>query len=309
MVARQLPDWGWWKHVPTLTLREAIALSMNLDPARSRELRGSYERQEYEKRLALATRCLGDSLPGPLNFAVWRYEGAEPVVRLKSFATWVSGVDLEIPPALAELVSTTERPARNTAPSAAGNDAAVRDIDAFNVRLRWIPLADGLEIIGTDAWEAVKNAIRREALRARCRADGITRDLKPHWLDFLAFDDPAEDVLWFDREKVWRARTRDASPEPVPDRASEIVLLLAQCRELWPEVAWPEASHPTDEFVGGTDPFGHRVLPFIIGDTHTIFEWCMIYTDRHPAMLNPNYDGATLRDKEFRLSCSAPAEG
>jgi len=175
-------------------------------------------------------------------------------------------------------------------------------IPDFDLRLGWIPLANALEVIGTDAWEAVKKVIRREALRARCRADGITRDLKPHWLDFLAFDYPDEDVLWFDQEKVWRARTRDASLEGVPDRASEIVLLLAQCRELWPEVAWPEAGHPTDEFAGGTDPLGHRVHPFIIGVTHTIFEWCMIYTDRRPAVLNPNYDGATLRDKEFRLT-------
>jgi hypothetical protein len=158
-----------------------------------------------------------------------------------------------------------------------------RVIQDFDLRLGFIPLANALEIIGTDAWEAVKKAIQREALRARCRADGIMRDVKPHWLDFLAFDHPDEDVLWFDREKVWSARTRDASLEPVPDRASEIVLSLAQCRELWPEVAWPEAGHSTDEFAGGTDPFGHRVHPFIVGDTHTIFEWCMIYTDRHPA--------------------------
>jgi hypothetical protein len=88
----------------------------------------------------------------------------------------------------------------------------------------------------------------------------------------------------------------------VPDRATEIVLLLAQCRELWPEVAWPKDGSSTDEFAGGTDPLGHRVHPFIIRDTHTIFEWCMIYTDRHPAALNPNNDGPTLRAKEFRLT-------
>src|SRR5206468_1004399 len=68
----------------------------------------------------------------------------------------------------------------------------------------------------------------------RCRADGITHDLKPDWLDFLAIDHPNEDVMWFDRERVWPARTGGAPLEPMPDRASEIVLALAQCRDLWP---------------------------------------------------------------------------
>jgi hypothetical protein len=144
---------------------------------------------------------------------------------------------------------------------------SVRAIPAFDLRLGWIPLGEAFEIIGTNGWAAVKQAIQREALRGRCRADGIVRDLKPHWLDFLAFDRPDEDVLWFDREKVWRARTRDASLEPVPDRASEIVLSLAQCRELWPDRAWPEAGHPADKFASGIDPLGNRVHPFAIGDT------------------------------------------
>jgi len=309
MVANQAPDWGWWKHVPTVTLREGIALSMNLDPARSRELLGSHARQEYEKRLALATRCLGDGLPAPENWAVVHYEGAEPVVRLKAFVTWALGVDWQIPAVLAELVGSGRQLVRSAELPATGDkhqpglkESRPSAPDAFDVQLGWIALTDVLKIVGTGAWEAVSKAIQRGALRARCRADGITRDLKPLWLDFLVFDHPDEDVLWFDRENVWRARTRDASLEPVPNRASEIVLSLAQCRELWPEVAWPEAGHPTDEFAGGTDPLGHRVHPFIIGDPHTIFEWCMIYADRHPAVLKSNYDGATLRDKEFRLT-------
>jgi hypothetical protein len=122
-----------------------------------------------------------------------------------------------------------------------------RAISDFDLRLGWIPLARALEIIGTAAWKAVKKAIQHEAVRARCRVDGIMRDLRPHWLNFLAFDRPDEDVLWFDREKVWRARTQDASLEPVPDRASEIVLSLAQCRELWPNCAWPKSGHPPHE--------------------------------------------------------------
>jgi hypothetical protein len=181
-------------------------------------------------------------------------------------------------------------------------------ISDFDLRLGWIPVSDALQIIGGDAWPHVRKAIRREALRARCRADGITREFKPHWLDFLAYDAPANGTLWFDREKFWRARTRDASVEPVPDRASEIVLALAECLQLSPDRDWPEVGHPDDEFAGGVDPLGHRVHPFIIGDTHTIFEWCMIYTDRHPAAVNPDYNGATVRDMEFRLTVLGAAD-
>jgi hypothetical protein len=164
---------------------------------------------------------------------------------------------------------------------------AAHVVQHFDIRLGWIPLTDALDIIGTGAWEAVEKAIRLETLQARCRADGTTRDLKPHWLDFLAVERPGEDSLWFDREKAWRAQRRDPSLEPVPDRASEIVLTLTGCRELWPDCAWPEASHPTDPFAGGTDVFGRSVNQFIKGDTHSIFEWCMIYTDRHPAGTHP----------------------
>jgi hypothetical protein len=171
----------------------------------------------------------------------------------------------------------------------------------FDLRLGWVPLTDALEIIGAGAWEAVKRAIRREALRVRCRADGIMHDFKPHWLDYLAVDHPDQDVLWFDREQMERARARDTSLEPVPDLASEIVLSLAQCRELWPDRDWLESERPSDEFADRTDPLGRRVHPFLIGEAHTVFEWCMIYTDRHPAGVNPNYNGATLRDREFRL--------
>jgi hypothetical protein len=112
------PDWEWWTHVPTVTLREAVALSLDLDPNRSRELLNSYERQSFEKRLALANRCLGHSLPGPLNFAQSHYFDAEPVVRLAAFAAWAIGVDLQVPSALAKLSSTTEGSARHPQRSA-----------------------------------------------------------------------------------------------------------------------------------------------------------------------------------------------
>jgi hypothetical protein len=45
----------------------------------------------------------------------------------------------------------------------------------------------------------------------------------------------------------------------------------------------------------------HNVPPFIVDNAHTVFEWCMIYTDQHPAMLHPNHNGASFRDMRIRL--------
>jgi hypothetical protein len=59
---------------------------------------------------------------------------------------------------------------------------------------------------------------------------------------------------------------------------------------------YPNALEPTLRFGvswrhGG---FENRVVPpFVVGNAHTVFEWCMIYTDRHPAGLHPNHNGAS----------------
>ena len=45
-----------------------------------------------------------------------------------------------------------------------------------------------------------------------------------------------------------------------------------------------------------------NVPPLIVGNGHTVFEWCMIYADRHPAMLHPNHNGASFRDMRNRLT-------
>jgi hypothetical protein len=53
---------------------------------------------------------------------------------------------------------------------------------------------------------------------------------------------------------------------------------------------------------GGLDPFGHRVRPFHVEDEHTVFEWCMICTDRHPtAFLGDDSRTATARLQDTRL--------
>jgi hypothetical protein len=45
----------------------------------------------------------------------------------------------------------------------------------------------------------------------------------------------------------------------------------------------------------------HRFDDFVVDDKHTVFEWCMIYTDRHPAVLRLDYDRATAECQDYRL--------
>jgi hypothetical protein len=169
------------------------------------------------------------------------------------------------------------RPAPHLEPAA--KKPTARTIHDFDVQVGWVPLTAALEIIraaaGEPAWEQVKKAIRLKALPARCQADGFTRDLEPHWLDFLAWDDCDGDVLWFDREKAWRAFARPVGRTaiPVPDRAENIVVPIARCAELWPGGAWPERGlvkripegdpltpiTPADPLSGGADVFDRQV--------------------------------------------------
>ena len=56
---------------------------------------------------------------------------------------------------------------------------------------------------------------------------------------------------------------------------------------------------------GGRDPFG-EIANFEIRDRHTVFEWCTIYTDDHPAaacMYFPNreYNDPSLASRQIRL--------
>jgi hypothetical protein len=156
----------------------------------------------------------------------------------------------------------------------------------FDIRLGWIRLTAALEIIGSVAgdlaWQQMKQAIQLKALPARCRGDGVTRDLEPHWLDFLAWGCPDGDVLWFDREKAWRrsGRPTDRTGVSVPGRADNVVVSFTHCAILWPDCAWPKAS--TAEVVGdgaphavslGTKPPPSREKPFWPAARGAAFDW------------------------------------
>jgi hypothetical protein len=227
MAANQAPDWEWWKHVPTVTLREAVALSLDLDPARSLELRGSSERREFEKRLALATRCYGESLEG-LNRVAVGYGVAAPTVKLQAFAKWAMGIGLEIPGVLSELAGGTGRPSA-----------------AADLARQHLPDNGFGNFAGPRA-------------HARTRAGGT--------------------------QKIPQLRSGDRGRGEPPVGGQ---------------------SNPTGEIAiefPGDIWFENRdVPPFIVGDEHTVFEWCLIYVDQHPAGLH-NYKAASFRDMQDRLT-------
>ena len=114
------------------------------------------------------------------------------------------------------------------------------EIDEIDLQLGWVPVTAALEIIktasGDPAWEQLKRAIRLKSLPARCRADGISRYLEPHWLDFLVYDNPEDDCLSFDRQKAAQAKLH------VPDLAADVVVSIARCAELWPDCTWSNLS-------------------------------------------------------------------
>jgi hypothetical protein len=105
------PNWGTWAHVPSVTLPEAVALSLNIDPHKLRPNPHSWkagrllfqEGLEFENRLMLAERCLGETLPGPVNKMAVRYYDTDALVRLPEFAAWAQSVEWQIPAELARL--------------------------------------------------------------------------------------------------------------------------------------------------------------------------------------------------------------
>jgi hypothetical protein len=59
-----------------------------------------------------------------------------------------------------------------------------------------------------------------------------------------------------------------------------------------------------DEIIipGGYDEWSERRWnDFVVGPEHSVYEWCMVYTDRHPACVLPNHNSAAAGDQRYRL--------
>ena len=116
-------DWSIWRYRTDVSVSQAVALSLNIDPLAPRPhiwMAGRAARraffvsgQAFAKRLFLAEQEVGKSLAGPTN---WRKNGrgAEPEVKLATFARWARSVKWGMPTELLELAGNAEQ----SAPSA-----------------------------------------------------------------------------------------------------------------------------------------------------------------------------------------------
>jgi hypothetical protein len=91
------PDWDYWRNIPTLTLFEAVALSLNIEPRFFAEhpahppstispITALVRPAVFHERLDLTQRCIGETLP-----AAKPRDGVEHVT-LTEFAVWATGL-------------------------------------------------------------------------------------------------------------------------------------------------------------------------------------------------------------------------
>ena len=110
--------------------------------------------------------------------------------------------------------------------------APAETLEALEERLGWISLSKALAHINPVdagvAWEHAKVAVKHGQLRMKGSADGVEKDFLPEWLDFLASDDPRDDLLIFSSEKAARKGAQ------VPKRIWAIKVRVSDMRRLWP---------------------------------------------------------------------------
>ena len=110
------PDWGFWQRLPSVTIWQAVMLSMNIDPGAIDRDRNKYfeEHPTAFKRLKLLRAHLPHRnffSAGNLNIGDWCLHS----VRLAEFASWVTDVMQwdRLPPELVAMAqSANATPAR-----------------------------------------------------------------------------------------------------------------------------------------------------------------------------------------------------
>ena len=113
------PDWPFWRLLPAVTLREAVALSLNADLRKLLPRPGGVAVSRilppiFSDRLDLANRCFGgETLP-----AVQILPGGESKVTLQAFARWAIGIGWPVPEELVALAGdpVEDAPYRNAKP-------------------------------------------------------------------------------------------------------------------------------------------------------------------------------------------------
>lgn len=116
------PDWIFWRAVPTVTLSEATALSLNIDP-RHFHIRAvscpeepgyhhfewNYPPDQFYPLIELITRCVGKTLPEATPQDAEPREVEDRRVELVQFAAWAKGVGISLPSELSSLAADATR--------------------------------------------------------------------------------------------------------------------------------------------------------------------------------------------------------
>jgi hypothetical protein len=172
------PDWPYWGLLPTVTLWEAVALSLNLDP-REFEPHPAGGRPagiaivcipppEFYRRLNLARRCIGETLPA----AKPRY--GEEHVRLPSFTKWATGLGWSVPPELHDMAADNGP----SPPEPAVVEASPQPIRGKKAKL---PIADYGSKIAALLAERERQASGEPAVDAGPASADVTADGARRW--------------------------------------------------------------------------------------------------------------------------------
>lgn len=108
----RIPDWDIWLNSPFLTLRECVALSLNIDPSKTKfhSMGGINEGDTFNARLMLVERHTGKDLSlKPISSSIYNVKWNTKVDPV-NFVKWVCSLTKpwDMPNELLDLKNTTE---------------------------------------------------------------------------------------------------------------------------------------------------------------------------------------------------------
>jgi hypothetical protein len=98
-------DWDLWLKMPTVTIGQACALSLNIDP--DKMTHGDKEKDDFQKRLKLLTEIV--FFMSNIRIASTNSENIDSEIYLESFVEWALDIKWDIPKELKILVTAKEK--------------------------------------------------------------------------------------------------------------------------------------------------------------------------------------------------------
>jgi hypothetical protein len=190
-----MADWALWAHMPQATLREAVLLSLGIEPRppvltwTQYEAPRSYAEpgREFERRLMLAAAHVDPAGPlRPLGSMPFLNGAEGATVSLPEFRAWAQGLGLPLPERFPRQQAAPEPQAAppSAAPVVAGSASGGEAVEAPDPerRLSRLRALGGLVQYRRGAWKFTGIAALVESERAegrkRCAEKTIRADLK-----------------------------------------------------------------------------------------------------------------------------------